>query len=165
MDATSGGRPTVRRLDRRLNTSKASSLPSMFEGIGPNSPIAGSRSIPTRFPSGVHVTPTQDVQTWVVMVQLIFLAWGRDAANARRACLSEFRSAPLAQGGCGKNREAERKAMSIRCCIVRMAGGTRRTRIITEWSSMLHSSRKSAPRPSLVATQQSRTPPAPCPSP
>lgn len=149
MDATSGGRPTVRRLDRRLNTCKASSLPSMFEGIGPKSPIAGSRSSRTRFPSGVHVTPTQDVQTWVVRVQLIFFPCGRDAANARRACLSEFRSAPLVQGRSGNKREAERKAISLRCCIVRMARRTRRTRTtITQGSpSVLQSSEEKKKHP------------------
>lgn len=166
MDATSGGRPTVRRLDRRLNTCKASSLPSMFEGIGPKSPIAGSRSSRTRFPSGVHVTPTQDVQTWVVRVQLIFFPCGRDAANARRACLSEFRSAPLVQGRSGNKREAERKAISLRCCIVRMARRTRRTRTtITQGSpSVLQSSeeKKNIPRASLTTGD---TPLALCSSP
>ncbi|XBJ11101.1 hypothetical protein VPH35_015855 [Triticum aestivum] len=49
MDVTSVGRPAVRRLDRRLSTSKASSLPSMLEGIGPNSPTTGT--IPTSLAS------------------------------------------------------------------------------------------------------------------
>uniref|UniRef100_A0A0A9DJG0 Uncharacterized protein n=1 Tax=Arundo donax TaxID=35708 RepID=A0A0A9DJG0_ARUDO len=120
MDATSRGRLIVRRFDLRLNTSSASSLPSIPEGIRPKSPTAGSRTSRTRFWSGVHVIPTQDVQTWLLRVQLSFLPWGSDAANARSACLSEFRSAPLAQGRCIKKREAERKAISLRCHIVRI---------------------------------------------
>ena len=119
MDATSGGRLIVRRFDLRLNTSSASSLPSVPPGIGPNSPIAGSRTSRTRLPLGVQVIPTQDVHNWVVEVQLSFRPWGSDAANARRACLSEFRSAPLAQGMCVKKRAAERIAISLRCHIVR----------------------------------------------
>jgi hypothetical protein len=54
------------------------------------------RSVCTRLLSGVHVTPTQDAQTGVVELQLSFLPWGSEAANARRACLSELRSALFA---------------------------------------------------------------------
>jgi hypothetical protein len=113
MDPTSGGRSTVMRLDLRLNTSRASSLPSVSEGSGPKSPTAGRRSVCTRLLSGVQVTPTHEVQTGAAELQLSFLPCGSEAANARRACLSEFRSALLAGGMHAKRRETTRKAVSI----------------------------------------------------
>lgn len=80
----------MRRLDRRLRTSRASSLLRVFGGMLPTSPIPGSRSLRTRVRSGVQETPTQ-VQTGVARFQLRLRRWGT-AAKLRSACLSEFRS-------------------------------------------------------------------------
>jgi hypothetical protein len=66
----------------------------------------------------VHVTPTQEVQTGVVELQLSFLPWGSDAANARRACLSEFRSALSALRMQANRTATGRNTASIRCSMV-----------------------------------------------
>jgi hypothetical protein len=57
------------------------------------------------------------VQTGVVELQLSFLPWGNEAANARRACLSEFRSALSAFRMQANRTAAGRKTASVRCCM------------------------------------------------
>ncbi|KAK1434649.1 hypothetical protein QVD17_00398 [Tagetes erecta] len=68
-------------------------FPSVLDGIGPLSPTAGRRRPNTRVPSEVQLIPTQKVQTAVLLLQLSFGPWGTALANARRACVSEFKSA------------------------------------------------------------------------
>lgn len=87
----------LRRFDRRLRTLRASNFPRVLAGIGPTSPTPGSRRERTRVPPLVQLMPTQDVQAGVAGFQLSFGSWGTAAANARSACLSEFKS-PSAKG-------------------------------------------------------------------
>lgn len=69
----SEGNVPLRRFDLRLRICNAVRLPSVFGGIGPLSPIAGSLRPNTRVPSEEQFMPTHEVQRLVVLFQLSFL--------------------------------------------------------------------------------------------
>lgn len=71
--STSDGKFPLRRLDLRLRAVSASSFPKVLAGIGPKSPVPGSRRAITRVGFLEQVIPTQEVQIGELAVQFSFL--------------------------------------------------------------------------------------------
>lgn len=59
-EVISDGRLPLKRLDLRLNTSRETSLPSVFGGIAPINPAAGTLRADIRDRSAEHVTPCHE---------------------------------------------------------------------------------------------------------